>query len=143
MFSLQQWKTVVPVEIEETANIYSFAARKNLIIPYFHSLGVAIPFLILGGISMYQNGVSATDGGFVQVLTTTTGSKTLEQAAAAGCLGGNESISKDLLDLQIRFGELIDHRGEPGEVRRACFGTNDEVVPLDRSATYGCRGGEK
>jgi hypothetical protein len=143
MFALQQWNTVVLVEIEETANVYSFAARKNLIIPYFLSLGVAIPFLILGGISMYQNGVSAIDGGFVQVLMTTTGSKTLEPAAAAGSLGGNENTSKDLPNLQICFGELIDHTGGSGEVRRAGFGTKDETAPLNRSATYGFRGGEK
>jgi hypothetical protein len=114
MFSIQQWNKVVSVEIQETSNVYSFAAPKNLIIPYFLSLGVVLLFLVLGGISTYRNGVSAINRGFIQIRMTTTGSKALEQAAVAGYLGGYESISKDLPDLQIHFGELVDHGCEAG-----------------------------
>ena len=76
------------------------------------------------------------DGSFEQIITTTTGSSFLDQAAAGGCLGGNESVPKELRDLKIRFGEFIG-REAPGRVRRAGFGTEDEVVALTKGARYG------
>lgn len=139
MIALQQWNTTVPVKIEEALTFSSFAARKNLLIPYFLCLAVATPYLILGAISMCRNGVSAVPGGFIQVLMTTTGSKILEQMAASGCLRGDENVPKDLLDLKIRFGELVGIGDQAGGVRRAGFETDNEIVPLDRRAVYGIR----
>jgi hypothetical protein len=138
MFGLGWLNTVVSAEVQETTNIYSFAVRRNLLIPYFLCLAVSVPFLILATISMSRNGVSAISGGFIQTVMTTTGSRTVERMAAGGCLGGDENVPQDLLDLKIRYGELVEQRDAQG-IRRAGFGTEDEVIPLDRSASYGIR----
>lgn len=70
--------------------------------------------------------MSATDGGFLQILTTTSASKTLHRVAEGGSLGGEENVSKELKELKIKLGELNSGRG----ARRAGFGTEDEVAPI-------------
>lgn len=125
---ITQWKSI---------NVYKFSKPLNLIIPYFVSLLVALPVLGLGVYALKKNGVSAVDGGFLQLLTTTTGSATLEKVAAGGCLGGSESAPTDLKEMKIRFGELIGGGMEGGIVRRAGFGTEEEVMPLTHGALYG------
>jgi hypothetical protein len=67
------------------------------------------------------------DGGFMQIITTSTGSAILDTAAAGGCLGGNESAPQELKDLKIRFGEFIG-RKDPGRIKPAGFGADSEVV---------------
>ena len=101
------WSTEVNVTQTIFRNVYSFSNKLNLLLPYYVSLAVALPLLALGGLSLYQNGVSATDGGFLQILTTTSTSKALNAAASGGALGGQESVPEELRDLKIRYGELI------------------------------------
>lgn len=132
------WQSTVPVNETDTFNTFSFASRRTLIIPYLICLLLSIPFLYLGINSLRLNGVSAMEGGFIQVLMTTNGSKALEKAAAGGCLGGGENVPEDLKNLKIRFGELVNNAsGDTGVVRRAGFGTEDEVAPLKKSVTNG------
>jgi hypothetical protein len=116
--------------------VYSFSQPLNLIIPYFLSLFVAVPFLVLGFWALTQNGVSAMDGGFMQIITTSTGSAILDTAAAGGCLGGNESAPQELKDLKIKFGEFIG-RKDPGRIKPAGFGADSEVVLLKKGDDYG------
>lgn len=79
---------------------------------------------------------AAIDGGFMQIVATSTGSAALDNAAAGGCLGGNESVAQELKDLKIRFGGIIA-RDEAGHHKRAGFGTDSETVPLQKGAKYG------
>ena len=72
----------------------------------------------------------------MQTLMTTTGSETLRQAAAAGCLGGQRNIPKELKDLEVIYGELRDD-GNGGSVKRATFGTREEIVKLEKGTVYG------
>ncbi len=76
------------------------------------------------------------DGSFAQIITTSTGSATLDRAAAGGCLGGNESMPKELKDLEIRYGEFLG-RDDPGRIKRAGFGVEGEVIPLRKGTNYG------
>jgi hypothetical protein len=115
-------------------NVYDFSRPLNLIIPYFLSLIITIPILFIGAFALRANGVAAIDGGFTQLLTTTTGSKALEKAAAVGCLGGEENVPEQLKELEVRFGELVS---EKGVVRRAGFGTREETRELVRGRVYG------
>jgi hypothetical protein len=119
-----------------TISVYSFSRPLNLVVPYFLCLCLALPILSIGAFALVRNGVSAIDGGFTQLITTSTGSETLEKVAAGGCLGGNESIPGELKYLKIRFGEFVGG-GEVGLVRRAGFGTEDETIPLAKGALYG------
>ncbi|KAF2668702.1 hypothetical protein BT63DRAFT_456342 [Microthyrium microscopicum] len=136
MFQRNQWKTNVLANVTTTINIYSFGKGMNLLLPYFLALAVAVPFLILGTISLYKNEVSAVDGGFLQTIMTTTKSQKLHDAAAGGCLGGLENVPQELLNLKVKFGELTSVRSDNG-VRRAGLSTEDEIIPLDRNAIYG------
>lgn len=107
MIVYNRWKTSVNATKNAPANVYRFSSPLNLIIPYFLTLILAVPFITLGGIALHWNGVSAMDGGFMQIITTSTGSSVLEKAAAGGCLGGSENIPHELRDLKIIFGELV------------------------------------
>lgn len=130
------WNTSTNATISSIINVYSFSEPLNLIIPYFATLLVSLPFIILGGIALIRNGVSAIDNSFIQLLATSTGSATIDRAAAGGCLGGSENVPQELKDLKIRFGEIID-RDEPGLMKRAAFGTEDEVTKLRHDTVYG------
>lgn len=130
------YNDTVTTNITTTYNIYSFAKFKQFYIPYLLCLAIALPFIVLGVISLYRNGVSAMDGGFLQILVTTTGSERLTEAAAAGCLGGEESIPLELKKINIRFGEIKRGTGN-GRSSVASFGLADEVAPLRAGVLYG------
>lgn len=118
-------------------NVYVFSEKLQFFIPYFGTLVITIPFLILGLLALRWNGVSAAEG-FMQILTTTTGSKALEKASAGGCLGGEANMPEDLKELRVRFGELVGITGDGKRgIRRAGFGIENEVVPLRRGGNYG------
>lgn len=69
---------------------------------------LTVPILTLGLFALRHNGVSAIDGGFLQVLmTAATGDTAIERAAKSGCFGGKENIPEQLERLRVRFGELI------------------------------------
>ncbi|CAG8953070.1 hypothetical protein HYFRA_00003265 [Hymenoscyphus fraxineus] len=130
-----RWNTTTNATVFENINVYTFSQPLNLVLPYFITLFVSIPFIILGSYALILNGVSATDGGFVQILATTTGSAALDDAAAGGCLGGDENVAQRLKDLKIRYGELVGRR--PGNVKLAGFGIDNEVIPLTKGEKYG------
>lgn len=126
---------------------FAFSRPLNLLLSYFLSLGVALPLAAVGYWSLRQNGVPATDNGFLQVAMTTRGSPELDQLAKGGCLGGNHNESAQLKQLEVQFGELSRagiSREEPNsfgastpELRMAGFAPKDEVTPLLRGERYG------
>jgi hypothetical protein len=136
MLAYGEWNTTVNATQSTLINVYSFSRPLNLILPYFISLGLALPFIIVGGLALIWSGVSASDGSFMQIITTSTGSAILDKIAAGGCLGGEESAPQELKDLKIRFGEFIG-REEPGGIKRAGFGVDSEVIPLKKGRPYG------
>lgn len=136
MHAYGNWHTTTNATTSATINVYSFSEPLTLIIPYFATLLVSLPFLILGLIALRRNGVSAIDNSFIQILATSTGSAAVDRAAAGACLGGNENVPNELKDLKIRFGEIID-RNEPGGIKRAAFGVDGEVTELTRNTKYG------
>ncbi|KAG9247808.1 hypothetical protein BJ878DRAFT_553570 [Calycina marina] len=80
--------------------VYSFSTPLVLILPYFISLGLTLPFILIGCIALFKKRKSAMDGSFEQI-TATTGSSALDQATAGGCLGGDSSLPRELLDMKI------------------------------------------
>ncbi|TVY14894.1 hypothetical protein LARI1_G006393 [Lachnellula arida] len=136
MLGIGLWNTTANATISSAINVYDFSEPLMLILPYFITLAVAVPFILLGGLALFKNGVSAIDGGFLQIVATSTGSAVLDHAAAGGCLGGDESVAQELKDLKVRFGEFIG-RQEPGRIRRAGFGVETEVTALKKGALYG------
>ncbi|KAF7953504.1 uncharacterized protein EAE97_000903 [Botrytis byssoidea] len=162
--SYSLWSTPTNTSMLTLHNIYSFSQPLNLLLPYFLSLLLSLPFLILGLWALVQNGVAAQDANFTQLLCTTSSLsappptpglsnrtssmaipsqlRTLTQAA---CLGNTESLSKPLKELRIRYGELKNPNGNPGmgnsipivDIRRAGFGLENEVEPLVKGGNYG------
>jgi hypothetical protein len=108
--------TTANASVSTPINVYSFLRSLNLTTPYFLNLVVTIPFILLGAVALLQNGVSAMDDGFMQMIATSTGSAILNKPAAGGCLGGNESVPLELKDLEIHFGKLLCHE-EPGRIK--------------------------
>ncbi|CZS95332.1 uncharacterized protein RCO7_05773 [Rhynchosporium graminicola] len=136
MSAFGRWPTTANATTIHTLTVYSFSEPLNLIIPYFLTLLVSVPFIVMGFLALLKNGVTATDGGFMQLITTTTGSAIIDKAAAGGCLGGDESVPQELKDMEIRFGEFVG-RDEPGRVKRAGFGVDSELTSLTKGADYG------
>ncbi|CAN9375590.1 unnamed protein product [Alternaria alternata] len=97
-------------------NAYRFENKLTLILPYVLSLALAVPILVLGFVALYvqNHGVSAISGGFLQLLMTTTGRTSLEAVVTkgSGTLGGYENVSEELRGMGVRFGELIEVRGD-------------------------------
>ncbi|KAI9730399.1 MAG: hypothetical protein M1834_005909 [Cirrosporium novae-zelandiae] len=145
MLTLNQTHTPAAVQTTTFDNVFAFTHPLNLILPYFLCLAAALIFVIAGGIALLRNGVPASSNSFLQLLCTTRGSERLDKAAAGGCLGGPDNVPEELGKLRVRFGELVQRDGdgmvqrdsEGMVVRRAGFGTVDEVAPLKRSRTYG------
>jgi hypothetical protein len=135
------WSTQSNATVRTTINVFSLSRPLNLFVPYLLALGLAVPFLIIGIIALVRNGVSAMDGSFLQLLTTTTGSAALNGLAASGCLGGAENVPKDLMELRVRFGELIDANSASEDLQempaRAGFGIEGEVIGLRKGKMYG------
>ncbi|CAN9354876.1 unnamed protein product [Alternaria alternata] len=97
-------------------NAYHFENKLAFFLTYGLSLALAVPILVLGFVALYvqNHGVSAISGGFLQLLMTTTGRTSLETVVTKGfgTLGGYENVSKELHEMEVRFGELIEVSGE-------------------------------
>jgi hypothetical protein len=122
----------------QTVNYYAFDRRLNLILPYFLSLAVTLVFVVLGMLALFRNGVSASSGGFLQILCTTRGNETLDNATIGASLGGRENVSRELREMKVAFGELPTKEGAGGgAIRRAGFGHPHEITPLIKKELYG------
>jgi hypothetical protein len=129
--SLKLYNTTTNATVSQSVNVYSFSRPCNILFTYIFLLIIAIPFLILGGVSLYSNGISAIDGGFIQLVATTRGSKTLDNAAGA-YIGGDVDIPAEMLNLKLRFGQLADGGSAIFGTRRSGFGTEHEIIRLSR-----------
>ena len=140
-YQIGYWNISTIISTTQMVNKYTFATPRNFYIPYGLVLILSIPILVLAMISLYQNGVPAEDGGFVQVLMTTRGNKDLDRLAAAGCLGGSNNVPKALKDMELRFGALVsvesESTAEVDGIVRAGFGGRGEVQPLRKNVKYG------
>ncbi|KAL1792233.1 hypothetical protein ACET3X_009984 [Alternaria dauci] len=131
--TLDTWHVPYPVNITEYRTTYHFSRPINLIIPYALSLAFALVFIGIGIWSLVENGVPATDGGFLQVATTTTGRTEMAKLIESNTEeDGKEGVRKELLSMKVRYGELVDDGGV--STGRAGFGTLAETRPLGRRA---------
>ncbi|CAO2649987.1 Nn.00g012790.m01.CDS01 [Neocucurbitaria sp. VM-36] len=105
--SLNMWYDRVNGTTSRLFNTYRFENKLSFYLPYGLSLLFTLPVLFMGLIALHQNGVSAIDGGFLHILMTTTGINELRELATIGSAGGKENISQELMQLQVRVGELV------------------------------------
>lgn len=102
------WTTPSNTTQHQPRQKYSFSRPVRLAAPYFVTLGITLPLLILGAWALRTNGVPATDSGFLQILMTTRGSPTVNHIASGGCLGGDPNVPERLRNLPVRFGEVLE-----------------------------------
>lgn len=50
-----QWNTTVNATQSTLINVYRFSQPLNLILPYFISVALALPFIIVGGLALVCN----------------------------------------------------------------------------------------
>lgn len=133
------WNETINVTSFDSYNVYSYSSPADVWISYGLCLFFSLISIVLGSWALHENGIPATDGGFIQLLSTTTGSSKLQRAAAMKCLGGGQDLPKSLTGLKIRYGELVDMQVEHGGevMRRAGFGAEDEDAPLKKGHKYG------
>lgn len=135
--SLGSWNTSTHVITGDFVNTYSFSGhrRYSLIIPYAVCLLVSLAFVTLGLFSLFENSVAASNG-FLQTIQTSRGSNALDIAAKGSSLGGPDNVPRALEDLELVFGELTEPEGKDGVVRRAGWGTRNEVRALVKGEYY-------
>jgi hypothetical protein len=110
---------------------YVFESRERLVAAYFGILGVCLAFVLLGLLALLQNGTSASTGGFLQIMCTTTYSESImNQIAREASTRGTVSLPKELLDLQVRYGSILKSRDVQGYM---AFGTVEETEELLKS----------
>lgn len=131
-FPLEIWNQTVTANVTTSRNIYSFSRPINLILPYTLSLVLSIPFLVIGYISLQQNGVPAQSDSFVQLLIATTRSEELDLVAVPCSYGEDEVAMKELKQTRIMFGEIYDANGD-GMKMRMGFGLQHEIVRGDKA----------
>ncbi|CAI7669614.1 unnamed protein product [Penicillium crustosum] len=133
------WTTRVNQKRNEIRNIYTFSRPLNLFLPYGLMLLGGLCAMGFGFYALRSNGVPATDGGFLQLFTTSQRSDTVDRIVRGGCLGGEENVSTVLKDLKIQFGELVETANGPemAVLSTAGFGTEHEVHLLKRERIYG------
>jgi hypothetical protein len=112
MNSFGHWTAEVNATTSAVRNVYSFSDKLNLFLPYYLSLTISVPLLIIGGVYLHNYGVSAIDGRFLQILMTTSNSKALHEAASNCALGRQENVAEKLEELKVRYGKLTGGEGE-------------------------------
>jgi hypothetical protein len=95
VLSLDIWSGAVDVNNTEYVNVYQFSHPLSFFLPYGLCLGLTLVFVVISLGALEKNGVAATDGGFLQVLMTTTGDTAMTDVAAKGCLGGADNTPKE------------------------------------------------
>jgi hypothetical protein len=125
--SLNVGETRVMVTSTTYRATYTFSNPFNLILPYSLSLFFCAIFVGIGIWSWAHNGASAADGGFLQIMTATTGRTRMEDLAIAQHID-KDNLPEELLDLEVRYGELLDAHGVGTGV--AGFGTIEETKLL-------------
>ncbi|CEI70386.1 unnamed protein product [Fusarium venenatum] len=83
------------------AEVYLFNAKPQFYWPYGLCLGVALVISAYGALCWWRNGSSAGSS-FLQFATTTVSSKALNRLASQ-CPGGDEGVSKELKELELKF----------------------------------------
>ncbi|KAI5782050.1 hypothetical protein DFH27DRAFT_579557 [Peziza echinospora] len=154
------WTTSANATIHSTETVYSFSRPRLLIAPYAVALGIGLLLILIGGRALILNGVSAESGGFLQAISTTSGSKTVAAATMNACLGGMKNFRNgNVKNVVLKYGGLRsqevfgnDRSNETSGVdpsqgdeenktfltlRRAGFGRPEEVVPLRKGDAYG------
>jgi hypothetical protein len=109
--------------------------RMPLVITYATLLGAGLLAIVIGAYSFVINKMSVKPGFLLFMMTTR--NRTLDELARGGSLD-SEDLSKDLLKVKVKYGELV--QGSLSDFGRssghAGFGIKGQVTDLDRRRAY-------
>jgi hypothetical protein len=129
--SLGIQKATFPINVTDYRNTYQFSDSLSFFLPYSLCIGIALLYVIIGVWALVSNGVPATDGGFLQIMMATRGRTEMERLVLKEGIVGTGDLSKELLNMKVRFGELVHDEGTSAGFRRAVtFGTITETSPI-------------
>jgi hypothetical protein len=128
LMTLDLWTDDVNVTTTAYRNTYDFSLKINLILPYALCLAFGLLVVGLGLGSLWHNGAPASDG-FMQVMMATRGRTEMERLVLKENLVGSEKASQELMDLKVRYGELVSVDAMK-EDRIWGFGTVEETVSI-------------
>lgn len=94
-FTFNLWHRNITAITTTFPNIYVLAFPQNIKLPYALVLLTTSVCICIGFYSLAQNGVSAADNSFLQILTTTTGDSRLRELAEGSCLGDGRIFRKN------------------------------------------------
>lgn len=107
--TLNLWQgTPVCLTVVESSSAYIFSGEKRLTLPYVLSLLSSLPFVVLGLLALKDNGVSAQEHSFLQLLCTTRGSDAIDHRVREACYGGDrdKDMPESLMRLRLMFGKF-------------------------------------
>ncbi|ORY14544.1 hypothetical protein BCR34DRAFT_227937 [Clohesyomyces aquaticus] len=116
MNRLALWSTEAPATTRIHYNTYSFNHPLRLILPYFISLVLSIPFIIVGILALIHNGAPAPSGGVIDVLAMGSKSETLMSAAEKVSFE-KRSGEKELGRLRVGYSKINGGLGVEEELR--------------------------
>jgi hypothetical protein len=128
LMSLDLFTDNITVNATEYLNTYDFSRPINLILPYALCLAFGLLIVALGLLSLWQNGVPATEG-FMQVMMATRGRTEMERLVLEQELSDSDKATEELRELKIRYGELVMEDAVEGK-KMLGFGTAGETVSL-------------
>ncbi|RPA84315.1 hypothetical protein BJ508DRAFT_36525 [Ascobolus immersus RN42] len=105
------WKTNATVtSINDMVLVYDFNPV-FLLVPYGIAFGISLILIVIGLYALRNNGVPAAGTSFLQIVSTTSapGCDSLRTAAAECSLGGEKNFSEKLLELPLKFGEIVSN----------------------------------
>lgn len=130
------WLTAEPITVWDRTSTYSFDQKIQFYIPYAISLAATTLVAIAGIWCLLMNGASAGNS-FLQYVSTTRISNSLQQLGLGSSRGGEENFSEELRDAEFRFG--VQHLKDSGsgyeQSERSTavaygFGEEHEVQPF-------------
>lgn len=132
----------VPCTKERAVNVYKYHPE-GLWFGYAAVVFVAGVFLVVGGVSMYSNGV-ASDTLFSRIMVTTR-NPTIDHLSVGACLG-SDPFPEELRRTKLRFGVLLEEADEAevygggglgiGKIEHVSFGTVGETKKIVKFGRY-------
>jgi hypothetical protein len=128
LMSLDLFNNNITVNATEYLNTYEFSRPINLVLPYALCLAFGLLIVALGLLSLWQNGVPATEG-FMQIMMATRGRTEMERLVLEQEMSDSSKATEVLRELKIRYGELVTEDAVEGRKMQG-FGTAGETVSL-------------